>query len=634
MIPIEPSLIITRLIVQGKTKVFYDEKFKVGINIIRGENSSGKSTISDFIFYILGGDFNLWKPEARMASFVTAEIMVNKNILTLRRNITETKQQPMYVYFGPYEESVSSPFSDWKEFSFSRRPLKESFSQILFRALQFPEVKGDNENNITMHQVLRLLYVDQLSSVYSLIRNEDFDSPLTRETIAELLFGVYDDSLYSAQKELRDKQKSFNETKQKYDNIIAIFNKTDQEFDSDSLITKLKNAEQEQENILTKLSQVEEKRYSLNDIKRKSQLESLKNEITPVKQRYSELMQLADKLKLEIEDSKYFVDNLNKRHRAIQESIKAREFIQEFPIDFCPHCLARLEPINEKNKCSLCKAEISNESSVSAAFKMDMEIEFQLIESQNLLKDKEGRLNGIIHEIPIAHNTLNQLQQKYNREKDQVKSSRDGEYESLLERRGEIKGLIEQLTHQLNSAKIIKELETEWLRLKREIDALEIRISSKRKQQNSNLYSALSLISENTISLLRSDFAVEDTFQTGKELKLDFKKNIFTLDERNNFSASSIIYLKNSIHFGILFASVNLESFRYPRFILCDNIEDKGMQEKRSQNFQKAIVKLSKQSKFEHQIIFTTSMIDPELNNSEYCVGDFYTKDNKSLKIV
>jgi hypothetical protein len=64
-----------------------------------------------------------------------------------------------------------------------------------------------------------------------------------------------------------------------------------------------------------------------------------------------------------------------------------------------------------------------------------------------------------------------------------------------------------------------------------------------------------------------------------------------------------------------------------------DNIEDKGMTEARSQNFQRLIVNVSSQITVEHQIIFTTSMIDPSLDRPEFTVGDKYDFNNKALKI-
>ena len=60
-------------------------------------------------------------------------------------------------------------------------------------------------------------------------------------------------------------------------------------------------------------------------------------------------------------------------------------------------------------------------------------------------------------------------------------------------------------------------------------------------------------------------------------------------------------------------------------------MEDKGMEEKRSQNFQRIIVDLSKKYNADFQIIFTTSMIAPELDNSALCVGQYYTQEKKSL---
>ncbi len=94
----------------------------------------------------------------------------------------------------------------------------------------------------------------------------------------------------------------------------------------------------------------------------------------------------------------------------------------------------------------------------------------------------------------------------------------------------------------------------------------------------------------------------------------------------------SVDFLKNSFHFALFWASLKKDFFNYPRFLIFDNIEDKGMEIERSYNFQRKIVELSEADAIEHQIIFATSMIADELEDEKYTVGRFYTHDKKSLE--
>jgi hypothetical protein len=68
--------------------------------------------------------------------------------------------------------------------------------------------------------------------------------------------------------------------------------------------------------------------------------------------------------------------------------------------------------------------------------------------------------------------------------------------------------------------------------------------------------------------------------------------------------------------------------------MLFDNIEDKGMVEERSWNFQRMLVSRSSQSEHLHQIIFTTSKIAPELEGTHFVVGRKYTKAAPSLAVI
>src|SRR5438270_296080 len=120
MTQFKPTLVLRRLVVWAKGAVAYDQTFKDGVNIIRGTNSSGKSTILDFIFYILGGEFSKWKHEASLCEYVFAEVTINTSTITLRRKIEKRPRQPMSIFWGPYDGAQSSAVQGWQVFPFQR----------------------------------------------------------------------------------------------------------------------------------------------------------------------------------------------------------------------------------------------------------------------------------------------------------------------------------------------------------------------------------------------------------------------------------------------------------------------------------------------------------------------------------
>ena len=67
--------------------------------------------------------------------------------------------------------------------------------------------------------------------------------------------------------------------------------------------------------------------------------------------------------------------------------------------------------------------------------------------------------------------------------------------------------------------------------------------------------------------------------------------------------------------------------------LLLDNVEDKGMVGDRVRNFQKVIADLMDEESQPHQIILTTSTLNPELEREDYIVGPEYTKGNRTLNL-
>ena len=187
---LEPYLFVRRLVVNdhGGKKVV-DISFHRGVNIIRGTNSSGKSTLMNFLFYGLGGDFSNWTTEAKRCHEVVLELEVSGAWLTVRREVTPAPRQAMQIYYGSYEVASAAARTEWKTYSYAQAEQRDSFSTVLFKALGFPEVRTETDNSLTMHQLLRLLYIDQDSPIQNLFRFERFDPPLMKQAIAELLLG-------------------------------------------------------------------------------------------------------------------------------------------------------------------------------------------------------------------------------------------------------------------------------------------------------------------------------------------------------------------------------------------------------------------------------------------------------------
>ena len=54
---------VTRFAVKKGNGFVYDQPFKMGVNIIRGDNGTGKTTIMDLLYYGLGAELTDWTEE-------------------------------------------------------------------------------------------------------------------------------------------------------------------------------------------------------------------------------------------------------------------------------------------------------------------------------------------------------------------------------------------------------------------------------------------------------------------------------------------------------------------------------------------------------------------------------------------
>ena len=277
---------------------------------------------------------------------------------------------------------------------------------------------------------------------------------------------------------------------------------------------------------------------------------------------------------------------------------------------------------------------------------MQLEIKFQIEESEKLLDLKNEKLKERRILLQNKEKVVENLQRRVNNSIVNVRPFELEELDSLNYQIGIIEGKITQLQTMLEQALKYETLIAEMQFLEKEIYNLKNIISGIIREQEENKKKILSVIQEEGVLLLNNDLERQKEFSVAepRDLVISFSNNIVYLKTDNSekykqyqkFSASSNFYLKVAARFAIFLASLRVPNMRFPRFIFADNMEDKGIEIERAQNLQRILIErineLNKEQNY--QIIYTTSYIAEEFKQSKYVVGQYYTKDNKSLKNI
>jgi len=392
MIRRDPSLRLIRLVVTKSGKTAYDETFRPGVNMIRSDgNSRGKSTIADLIFFALGGDLLDWKREAGMCDQTFAEVALNGSIVTLRREISTTAfQLPMWVFFGTFEEANASAVEGWMKLPYSRYLERMSFSQVLFTALAMPEVPSD-EANITMHQLLRLMYVDQMTPVNAIFRMEERDAANRRQAVGDLLCGVLDDRIYPSQILARQLDREYSEVTSSFTALLKVLRRVDEKLDFSDLINRTKEVEAKRAATLQEIENLRASRYERGQAEDDSSsvIEALRRDLDKVSRDVVATQRSLDRLALAIEDAALLISDLEKNLKQIDQSQATGESLAPFVFSFCPSCLSPVEPSPDGHQCHLCKTGLDETYNKSRYARLRNEVEMQLKESRSLQVTRE-----------------------------------------------------------------------------------------------------------------------------------------------------------------------------------------------------------------------------------------------------
>ena len=615
----------------------YSEKFHSGLNIIRGENSSGKSTIMDFIFYGLGGDLleHQWRESALLCDTVVMGVKLNGKNITLQRDIEQKSSRPMRIFFGPIEEALESSNSGWERYSF-RRGGSESFSQVMFRLLDLPEIQyGESNTKITINQILRLCYSDQLSSVERLFKTQPFDDAITRQTVGNLLLGAFSNEYYAAKLALKDCEAEIGDVISRIRTIYRIHGGDGKPLTEEWTNEEYRRLEQKLARLNDEIAEVEaqifsgqfEDRLTLNDQERTyEKVQALQAEIGIIDEKL-------DFLEIEAADSTDFIASLTNRLDALHESKAVVDELGVLSFEFCPACFAPVEAKTIEGGCSLCK-QASNASQVKErSLRLINEYARQRDSSIELQRHREIEIAKLKADRQRVKELWEQASRHYTVSLRSPTTELRSELRRLNREAGYSQRELEELARRKAVLAELREAQEHRDYLQRKIDDFRSVIAASEKRDRSQISQARRSIELVVLDFLHRDLERQSTFKNANAVNFEFDSDRINVNDESFFSASSMVYLRNSFIAAFAIAASSNPSFSHPRFMLMDTVEDKGMEPERSMNFQRLLKEKSRSAKSTNQMIIATSMIAPELDDPEITVGDYYTHENRTLRI-
>lgn len=384
------SLVIKKVKYNGDKYIYESPQLDHGINIIIGDNGSGKSTFTYFIEYCLGGYLKYFNEENKSEkyleiisdtnNYIELDIEINSESYSLKRfingNIIHINYKNEYYSHPIYRpkteiDSDIEIFSDW---------LLDKLS-ITKQELNLGTIKW----RLNINDLLRLIIYDQdtpSKKIFKEPTNLNFvtDSLIIRKTIFEVLLGISSDEYFRKFEEfkqktiLRDKEQlKLDNFDEKYSGIDLDINRIEEILNN--LNSKLVELYNQRDLFLSSNKNVNEKTKLISDV----QQEIIRKEIV-----LSDLN--IDLRSNQIEYNKildYFQTQSNEINE-IEKIIFTNDKLNLFSFKVCPFCLSEHNP--KENHC-LCGSEIIDEDYEKYRYTSK--------EYENILKHKKKSLETI-----------------------------------------------------------------------------------------------------------------------------------------------------------------------------------------------------------------------------------------------
>ncbi|WP_321285365.1 AAA family ATPase [uncultured Sunxiuqinia sp.] len=607
------NLIIKQVRYYGEQYYFESPEFDEGVNIIVGDNGSGKSTFSYFIEYGLGGTVKPFNDNEKREkyskilddknNFVEIDIQINAVEYSIKRFINQNE-----IFISDGETVNKFPINRHKEHA----PF--IFSDWLLKKLSIPVFElnlGVNTWYFNFSDLYRLLCYDQDTEPRRIFKSppaDNFiaDSSIIRKSTFEIMLGISSIEYYKKLDELKKFQKLKDASKSRLTDFIEMYPRVSD--DRDELEDKIDEFNRQLEKLIAERDLYQKTNTKVDE--KTEHLAQIQSDLINLDLKVSEDTVQMETYQSEVSKIRKLHTNLTEEISEIKKTIFTHEKLNLFSMEVCPFCMTK-KP--KKEGFCICGEEFSKDKyekfvySASEYTEILKHKEKSLATIQVALTSYDEEIKKLRYSIDKNTSYSNDLKQKLRSVINAIEYSGNSQFvDSLNEKINEVKKEILENENELELTKRKRQLNNDFESKNRDY--------KKVNQEFNQLKFRFEKGNEKTIkefNIIYNELMQKSSCNCNSA-QIDEEYMPF-IDEGEYKNKSADVPKRMMYYYTILSLSLKLKSVKHPGFLLLDTPETAGIDDdnlKHDLELLELALKLSKNKESDElgkfQILLTT----------------------------
>lgn len=464
-------ILISRLRVTGELGCDY--KFGTGVNILKGSNSTGKTTLLWFIDFVFGSSKkgeDFVDPVRENCECVYVDLVINNVKYTIERSLRQPEN--IFVYSGIYDNLSELESKRAEVYGRIESKEKDTITSFYFKHLGIlpgkVPISDAKVAKYSWRNLMSLIYVQQ--DKWNGIQAQNNFQPEMKKAVFEILMGIEDKNINLQEEEKRNAIKSLEISKTQYDAAKQILDKIDRRLGSQSNIEELRQQitglEKEKNELFRSIELRKDSRHLQDDRQTiEKELIDVNDKQNGLKQRLEELEMLDSENELNIEKNRLLLN--------------AKKIFSEMPITKCPKCFNILVDKGD-GKCFICGQDYKDkdtERGYAQNLFLLMDERKELAKLIKSLKDDlsiiENKKHGLANDLSSTEQEIAQLNREIIGPIIQASESINLKLNELNKSLGEAENICTLLDQEKNIAESIEYNASRINAIQAEIDELE-----------------------------------------------------------------------------------------------------------------------------------------------------------------